>query len=768
LQNDNLKKKYLFPLSYGTCDIICSFKSDDFKMSYLNKYSFFLSQDDMRRIIESLELDDDKKKYLRLIKSDEARFHIIMGFKTDEFKLKFIKCLNSDIYRMDVIKSFKTDDLRLEGIKFLVKRKSIFEILEKYPRLQFPYLKDVRDYKFIRKVIEECNFYNIYFFPSYSPEYDGIVKMYADHFKLNFEHLNKLIERVGYGVLKYLENENIVDSINLNDSDFNKYLGLFDVNNIRLDINCVNDIFNSLLQREFRVKNPDIFETFILAKNLVLSGKKEEITRLLGKIGREIYLPKLLIDDGLNLSMLIEKLFSMSKDEQDRALELLNKIVNQYIVVNRNRYVVDNLEGARINGLARVPRKNCLIKAYLKKINSKSLINIISSIDVSRLTLEQQSLVNNKDLLMKIIRYKKFQHCEYLELNSEVKGSLKLFDSLFSILYESGKLCEDRKCVVRLLGDNPDNYEYVIPVSEKYFYFEVMNELNPGKLKDTLFRDDYAYEQLIKILNKYKFLGWGKVFSSVMVGADLVFDNVSLAGLINNFTYIYSDLWKKNNGITLTSLIDMADVYSSDDLIYSKLLGEKNYRLIRLNPFPYASQMVKDKRLKECTKFVRNMYNRTSITVLPFDKDFDIGYNRKINVVLGNVTNMQNLTYGERTGACMRIGGIAKTLFNYCINNENGFHIRFSDPDTGAFISRVSCFRYGNTVFLNQLCSSTVNNYSDKDIIIACKQVAQEIIADSNDSEYPIDNVVVGKQGAMKDSGMPLSKLRISIADKVP
>ena len=42
---------------------------------------------------------------------------------------------------------------------------------------------------------------------------------------------------------------------------------------------------------------------------------------------------------------------------------------------------------------------------------------------------------------------------------------------------------------------------------------------------------------------------------------------------------------------------------------------------------------------------------------------------KKINIVVGNFSNIINLTYGERTGACMRIGGAGKSLFNFCLTN---------------------------------------------------------------------------------------------------
>ena len=105
------------------------------------------------------------------------------------------------------------------------------------------------------------------------------------------------------------------------------------------------------------------------------------------------------------------------------------------------------------------------------------------------------------------------------------------------------------------------------------------------------------------------------------------------------------------------------------------------------------------------------MYERKHVSVPPCDQDFELANGKKMNVVIGNVTDPINLTYGERTGACMRIGGHADELFNFCLNDEHGFHIRFSSPEDGNFVSRVSCFRNGNTVFLNELRLSTDSRY---------------------------------------------------------
>jgi translation elongation factor EF-1beta len=135
-------------------------------------------------------------------------------------------------------------------------------------------------------------------------------------------------------------------------------------------------------------------------------------------------------------------------------------------------------------------------------------------------------------------------------------------------------------------------------------------------------------------------------------------------------------------------------------------------------------------------------YNRNRVSVPSFDENITVN-NKTINVVVGNFTNPINLTYGERTESCMRSGGDGDSLYNYCLNNDNGFHIRFTDPKTGEFISRISGFRNGNTVFLNQLRNSVLDNYDINDLLEICKKTSKEIIERSKNSEFPIDNVVV-------------------------
>ena len=161
--------------------------------------------------------------------------------------------------------------------------------------------------------------------------------------------------------------------------------------------------------------------------------------------------------------------------------------------------------------------------------------------------------------------------------------------------------------------------------------------------------------------------------------------------------------------------------------------------------------MRKNDRLKQTEMLMKQMYERKYTTVPPMDKNVLLSSGKEMNIVIGNTTNTMNLTYGERTEACLRIGGAFAKLFNFCIENENGFHIRFSNPQTNTFVSRVSGIRNGNTLFLNELRESVDKTYNNEEIIEALKIICRDIIEESKKSNYPIDNVVITSDYALSE-----------------
>lgn len=141
--------------------------------------------------------------------------------------------------------------------------------------------------------------------------------------------------------------------------------------------------------------------------------------------------------------------------------------------------------------------------------------------------------------------------------------------------------------------------------------------------------------------------------------------------------------------------------------------------------------------------------NEITIPSFIYDHETNSENKTKLRVTVGNKADSRNLTHGERTGACMRAYGHADTLFEFCNTDPRGFHIVFTDPETNEYVSRVSGFRNGNTVFLNQLRYSTNYNYTTEDVIAACKAVCEELIKRSKNSSMPIENVVASPYYAL-------------------
>ena len=176
--------------------------------------------------------------------------------------------------------------------------------------------------------------------------------------------------------------------------------------------------------------------------------------------------------------------------------------------------------------------------------------------------------------------------------------------------------------------------------------------------------------------------------------------------------------------------------------------------------------MSRYERLKGCADLVSFMYGKKCFSIPTMNKNIDLSNGKKIQVVLGNATNMMNLTYGERTSSCMRKGRAFNNLFEYCATNENGFHIRFVNPETGKFVSRVSGIRNGNTVFLNELRVSLDDEYSNADLYESIKNVAQSLIQMSRNSQFHIDNVLITSDYALEEYKGENQELNLSVDNK--
>ncbi len=311
--------------------------------------------------------------------------------------------------------------------------------------------------------------------------------------------------------------------------------------------------------------------------------------------------------------------------------------------------------------------------------------------------------------------------------------------------------------------------------------YQLLIDLNLTALRKSVLNNEQTYNTLLAIMKKRKPHLLPNSLKKLLEVGSISTDYTNISGFISFFDSIYESERSRlaANGKNpdealsgLASILIQAEIHSGISSVYSQVLGDEDAKLIKANPRPNsASKKIKNnERLIEAIKLTKENYLRREVTIPTFARSFNLTTGKQLEVTVGNFTDPSNLTHGERTGACMRIGGVGESLFYFCLKNPNGFHIRFNDPETGEYISRVSGFRNGNTVFLNELrYSCNPDKYDDEEVIEACKKAANELIRLSAGSTCPIENVVISDQYTMRKSEYHLTNLGVtSIKEGLP
>lgn len=570
-------------------------------------------------------------------------------------------------------------------------------------------------------------------------EYSNLIDMYAKKYDVDRIHLVEFIKRFNYTVLKFLNSKSVRAAINLPDEEFVMFLNIFNVEGTNLDNNIINTICNSFLQRQFRLTNKDDYTIFTQFE-LLLANKGDDtaikVSELLVKIGQVVDIDSYFKKYDTNFDQFV---FDLMNNEKI-AVDILHDMTQEYIMHKREVYVKEELSHVfeKLNVYKKAD-KTFYKKKIIEISDDFDIRTLFNSIPADKLTNQEEELRKNRDLVTKLFEFKK----ERVPLENEEKKYLKLFESLLNKAYEY-------KYDAKKFDEMEDTiYTYKpIPPSDQ-FLLGVIVECNVKQLQEKLFNDKKAYSELIVLLRKYKMLGWEKTFASFDQSAEVIFNEGTMASIISNF-YTINEIAKEKDA-NLTQFLDYANCYDSMSKVYSYILGKDNYRAISANEGKNKADMSKAERLSRLPMLIKGMYDRTEITTPPIDRDYETSTGRKINVVLGNSTNMINLSYGERTNSCLRIGGAFNNLFEFCIHDKNGFHVRFTDPLTGMFISRVSGIRNGNTIFFNELRDSENPDYSNEDLIEVLNALSTELIEKTKDEECPIDNVVITYDYAMRN-----------------
>jgi len=553
----------------------------------------------------------------------------------------------------------------------------------------------------------------------------------------NEENLDKFLEKFGNLGICGLENENVLEFVNLDSKSFDKIMNLFNENNTKLNMDVVNTIVNSLLQRQFKIDQSEDYNIFAKFERLLQDKNQytiSETATLLNNIGKIIDISSFETEHELIISDLFE--------HKKESIDLLHKITDAYIARKREMYIAKKMDVA----LDSLKADKYYNKAYIKKnfflLNSE--IDISAYLSGNRYNAEfdgEEIKLLDSPMFDELIHFKKAGG----KPTPEIISQLKTLENMMNKMY-------DKKLLMLPYAPEDVKYEYSFPKLEDSILLDILSGINVKHIKESLVDKDELYNKLNSFLSKYKISGWGDVFEKLGNSADINIDVSTIYSLINYFDKIevmFSQLPKKNQ--TLTALLDCANAYSSSSKKYQTLINKENLNYIITNPGPNQSSSSKAIRLGEISKHVKNMYTRDAITVPSGEKVLNLGENKKLKISIGDIYDPIALTYGERTGACLRIKGAFDDLFTYCLKDKNGFHIRFSDPETGEFVSRVSGIRNGNTVFLNELRNSVSESYSSEELVQALKEIAKFLVESTKDDPHPIENVVVSNDFAMEN-----------------
>ena len=630
-----------------------------------------------------------------------------------------------------------------------------------------------------------------------------IVKEYD----INKDSLLSLMSLYGYNTYRLLENKDVIDLLNKDPETVSKLVELLKVR--ELDITTITAINDSIEQQIYAVNHPEEITLFttILAK--IQHGITEEevetfINILCKKVnGEYIYLPKELRQEDNAFKYLCKngneeflKLNELYKQNKEEFLRVLFKKIktNQNIYAPILNIMTTSFLGERRNEVTRnedIYRDTNIKFTY----NTKQLYDAMFKYFVKE---NPQLLINELSYLCKIGAISdsefKLDKLTILFLNDSSKLNLSK--------EQIGNIKRNIPSVKARLLDllsmfNPEEIDssYLVGVSRNVTFDTRVPDINDianinfNVIYDLL-GDKDKYECLLKLINKYKILEWSNLFDTQISRLSLGETTPDLYNFINAFSFIYDNemklLKRARREIIESTIADMreqgksesdidryikfkenepyvvdirafkvvkyATIYSALANGYKIILGLEDFELTKRNDPPFSANKgsLKD-RLDFNTGLMLRMMEMDEVTIPSFVKSYDIEGKKPLQVIVGCKSDSRNLTMGERTGACMRAYGYADTLFEFTNTDPRGFHITFVDPDDGKFISRVSGFRNGNTVFLNQLRHSLdAGRYTDDDVIAVCRLMARDLIERSKDSEMPIENVVISPSYALE------------------
>ncbi len=735
LKTDELKIQALDKFEHDSFkfDVIYNLKTDELKIQALDKLE---TDDNKSLIINSLKTDELKIQALDKLKHDYNKFVFIEVFKTAELKIQGLDKLETDYYKSLIIEEFQTDELKLQCLDKLEDESYRFGIIKRFRtnKLKIQCLDKLEKASSKSKILSAFK------------SDDSILSFLIELEDKNAEKHKKIKDICQ---IKYKDqlSSNYSKIIVSNEEIFNKFITLFNHSNAILNKQQIDTVLETVLPKEFQQNKKEVWEIFSRIKRMSNKGEVDNITQELltiikyskntkNLVGKE--LKQFIIDiqnDSNFLKNFIIKLVDQSKPKvRELALDKLKMITSQYINIQMEDYKIDRKKQIFTDNLLGIDRKvdrNYLLKYITEHYDTDTLSNLIEKFYPEPLS---SNAFTNGITLKEVLEWKtKDPKNAPKEIKLGFKGLNKILVQLYDEHY-------DKLYAMLKAPKSEIKYDEKLEIDNSTKLAELLLTCNLNEFLELCLKENHEkYKKIMDVIKKYHLIGLGTNFNQIFEENDIA--SFDIEDFIKNILSIATTLEKKKK-INLKVVLDAYNLLNEN---LAKLLGKDNARLLMDNPPPNSSSMKKYERLDKALEYIRYIYQRKIINVPPIKEDISLENGKSLSVNLGNFTNAINLTYGEWTGSCMRIGGVGKELLDFCLKNPAGFHIRFSSKNK-EFVSRVSGFRVGNTVFLNELRNSVSSKFTDEDVRLACQNVANRLIELSKDSESPIENVVIANE----------------------
>lgn len=610
----------------------------------------------------------------------------------------------------------------------------------------------------------------------YSPTkelYELFEPFILSKYSISKEQLDYYISYLGYKLLFNLSNENISQFIKLPIEEGRKIINL--LKGRTATAAQISDVMlDSMLQSEFSLNNKSDVEIFSYIQATLLRISSENL--------KKWFYYEYNDDNTLELDKMLSKICTITNIDlgtlkkavlysKSGTVDSLHNITNLYVSTLREKYRKNNTDFAFRIGFEYIYDEDDAIKKlmpyflkrnddvqlsglipeiydYLDKIDFDMLKDYIPDLNKEEYELILDVINKNDGSKISKINKKKISIVRNVikqKIRATINNDLKIQPFL-------NKLNVKKKYKIELCDVD---------------FIKIIGCIDANIFINRIYSDEKVYNHMLKIFDKY-YLGQIPVPIERFCENTL---NFKLLGGINNIgTFIMKyenmlrakqSILKHNTGqiipfdkITfnfseLVNLISAANSYTNE---VARLMGKSEYIDFINEPEPNKNCRNKTVSEQKIIPIINFLYSLDAITIPSHDciiSSEKIG--KSINMIVGNRTNTSNLCHGERTGACMRLNGVGEGLFLKCLTDKNWFHIRFEDPTTHEYISRVSGFRNGNTVYLNQLrCSGNKEKYLDTDLQEFIKIYADSLIEETKNSQYPVENVFINTSFAME------------------